>query len=206
MHWSSRAILAFGLLGLAVLAVVAVVEKLVPNEFDRALVNNALGILAAPLFFLLYRALPWLVLGLPAEQMQAPSVRRRRWLFSPWWKWCLLVAGSTMQSLHELGQIVERWTLESIARMLHTGSGPILAPPIGFPARLSPTARDLLMDCGRSGVKVLGVVLTWGALCLFWWDWRTPAPPSGHCTKCGYDLTGNVSGRCPECGELVAAQ
>lgn len=23
----------------------------------------------------------------------------------------------------------------------------------------------------------------------------------GHCQKCGYDLTGNTSGRCPECGE-----
>jgi predicted Zn-ribbon and HTH transcriptional regulator len=23
------------------------------------------------------------------------------------------------------------------------------------------------------------------------------------CQKCGYDLTGNVSGRCPECGEAV---
>ncbi len=23
------------------------------------------------------------------------------------------------------------------------------------------------------------------------------------CLKCGYDLTGNVSGRCPECGELI---
>jgi hypothetical protein len=24
--------------------------------------------------------------------------------------------------------------------------------------------------------------------------------PLGHCPACGYDLTGNVSGRCPECG------
>lgn len=24
-----------------------------------------------------------------------------------------------------------------------------------------------------------------------------------HCRKCGYDLTGNVSGRCPECGAPV---
>ena len=24
--------------------------------------------------------------------------------------------------------------------------------------------------------------------------------PPGHCRRCGYDLTGNVSGRCPECG------
>lgn len=25
----------------------------------------------------------------------------------------------------------------------------------------------------------------------------------GHCSYCGYDLTGNVSGRCPECGAEV---
>jgi hypothetical protein len=24
--------------------------------------------------------------------------------------------------------------------------------------------------------------------------------PPGHCQKCGYDLTGNESGKCPECG------
>ena len=29
---------------------------------------------------------------------------------------------------------------------------------------------------------------------------RRPVP--GHC-KCGYNLTGNISGRCPECGEHV---
>lgn len=27
----------------------------------------------------------------------------------------------------------------------------------------------------------------------------------GCCSKCGYDLTGNVSGRCPECGERIVA-
>jgi hypothetical protein len=27
----------------------------------------------------------------------------------------------------------------------------------------------------------------------------------GTCGKCGYDLTGNVSGRCPECGETMTA-
>ena len=24
---------------------------------------------------------------------------------------------------------------------------------------------------------------------------------TGHCQDCGYNLTGNVSGRCPECGK-----
>jgi len=28
-------------------------------------------------------------------------------------------------------------------------------------------------------------------------------PPDGHCQSCGYDLTGNVSGVCPECGERI---
>ncbi|MBN1512037.1 MAG: hypothetical protein JXB13_08480 [Phycisphaerae bacterium] len=28
-------------------------------------------------------------------------------------------------------------------------------------------------------------------------------PPKGHCQKCGYNLTGNVSGVCPECGHSI---
>jgi hypothetical protein len=34
-----------------------------------------------------------------------------------------------------------------------------------------------------------------------WWSGRRF--PSGHCPTCGYDLTGNVSGVCPECGTAV---
>ncbi len=30
-----------------------------------------------------------------------------------------------------------------------------------------------------------------------------PKHPAGHCQTCGYNLTGNVSGICPECGEAV---
>jgi hypothetical protein len=37
---------------------------------------------------------------------------------------------------------------------------------------------------------------------LVWLDRRRRIPP-GHCQRCGYDLTGNVSGRCSECGEKV---
>jgi len=33
------------------------------------------------------------------------------------------------------------------------------------------------------------------------WLWRTSrSSRPGHCGNCGYNLTGNVSGRCPECG------
>ena len=27
--------------------------------------------------------------------------------------------------------------------------------------------------------------------------------PPGHCRKCGYNLTGNVSGKCSECGTEI---
>lgn len=34
-----------------------------------------------------------------------------------------------------------------------------------------------------------------------WLAWRRRhCFPPGTCQNCGYDLTGNVSGRCPECG------
>lgn len=34
--------------------------------------------------------------------------------------------------------------------------------------------------------------------------WRRSRPfRVGHCSKCDYDLTGNVSGACPECGKAV---
>jgi hypothetical protein len=33
--------------------------------------------------------------------------------------------------------------------------------------------------------------------------WRDRRIPPGHCQKCGYNLTGNVSGICPECGERI---
>ena len=35
------------------------------------------------------------------------------------------------------------------------------------------------------------------------WIWSSPPRP-GHCVSCGYDLTGNKSGRCPECGTPTA--
>ena len=43
-------------------------------------------------------------------------------------------------------------------------------------------------------------VLVFGAATALLWYMDRRRVPSGHCRKCGYDLTGNVSGRCPECG------
>jgi hypothetical protein len=46
-----------------------------------------------------------------------------------------------------------------------------------------------------------------------WWLWhrrtgrwlarRDALRSQGHCPECAYDLTGNVSGTCPECGAAI---
>jgi len=41
-----------------------------------------------------------------------------------------------------------------------------------------------------------GLPLLWAAR----WLLRRRRVPGGHCQRCGYNLTGNVSGVCPECG------
>jgi hypothetical protein len=35
---------------------------------------------------------------------------------------------------------------------------------------------------------------------------RSPRYPNGHCQTCGYNLTGNVSGRCSECGSQIRVE
>ena len=40
---------------------------------------------------------------------------------------------------------------------------------------------------------------------LFWYLDRPRLKP-GHCEKCGYNLTGNISGTCPECGTPCASK
>lgn len=51
-------------------------------------------------------------------------------------------------------------------------------------------------------------LLSWTAVALGWRPWgvRPPRAASGSvraCTTCGYNLTGNESGVCPECGTAV---
>ena len=44
------------------------------------------------------------------------------------------------------------------------------------------------------------VLLAWSYVLFRWWKRRVRP---GYCVGCGYDLTGNVSGVCPECGRSV---
>jgi hypothetical protein len=44
------------------------------------------------------------------------------------------------------------------------------------------------------------------ATCISWPVRGVPRHRTGHCRQCDYDLTGDVTGRCPECGEPCGLQ
>jgi len=47
------------------------------------------------------------------------------------------------------------------------------------------------------------VLVTWGLY--LWMRNISSKHPRGHCQQCGYDLTGNTTGFCPECNTKVVA-
>jgi len=51
-------------------------------------------------------------------------------------------------------------------------------------------------------------LLVWASCSVVVWTIRRrdPRRRAGHCRSCGYDLTGNESGVCPECGTSIALQ
>ena len=48
------------------------------------------------------------------------------------------------------------------------------------------------------------VAIGWMILCDKWTERRKRRGSPGLCPSCKYNLTGNVSGTCPECGTQVA--
>ena len=71
---------------------------------------------------------------------------------------------------------------------------------IGFPPRFTVMTYRLYLPLITFPLLILIPV---GAITgMLWYLDRRRSRP-GHCEDCGYDLTGNVGGRCPECGAAV---
>ena len=79
-----------------------------------------------------------------------------------------------------------------------------LVPPAILHERARPAivGKQLMTSPAILRVPFWLVMLTAGTAGTWLW-WRDRGHPRpGHC-RCGYDLTGNVSGRCPECGVVA---
>ncbi len=61
----------------------------------------------------------------------------------------------------------------------------------------------LISDPGYVELPLWLPLLIIGHPTAFLWGRARRRPLAGHCRNCGYDLTGNVSGRCPECGLTI---
>ncbi len=83
-----------------------------------------------------------------------------------------------------------RWPLHWFGLEMHSGRG-ARRSVIGY-------SRGLAVS-----IWVPFVAIAIPTALLWWLDRRRLSP--GHCQKCGYNLTGNVSGRCPECAQPICA-
>lgn len=160
----------------------------------------------APCGFILPLWLPLLLFGVPAVVLwycDPPGIRET---IHDWAVW-----------LHPRRPKKVTWRLTTGLGLLHA-----LAAVVAVKALL--TAPDLLFPLRPGAVSSLRELRDgWIVACLVW---TTPIWAMlwarvyvrvmnsamldaflgryiGHCQKCGYDLTGNVSGVCPECGTPV---
>ncbi|MCC6359323.1 MAG: hypothetical protein IT450_11325 [Phycisphaerales bacterium] len=80
-----------------------------------------------------------------------------------------------------------------------------IAPPTGLLVLFDVAPGGSSAYYSPNSTQRIAIVPAWtpplilfGLACLLLIRWCKPAPNT--CRSCGYNLTGNVSGRCPECG------
>jgi predicted RNA-binding Zn-ribbon protein involved in translation (DUF1610 family) len=111
-----------------------------------------------------------------------------------------------------------RWTYDSITwqRRKFSYFGPPPQRPPLFPTHFAWRTRGQADDLWQGTWPVFHTVAPlWSFALVFMigagiWPLvalrRVRRRRKGRCSQCGYDLTGNVSGRCPECGSTVARE
>ncbi len=139
-------------------------------------------------------------------------IRRRRWRTAVLW------GGCTLCVLIAVTFVASAWW--QIAFQVPTSHGPAMYVVAGSVMFTTDQMLSVLVTVAQSGYGLsrwngwggefwvylevpLYAVFAAAAVptLLVWRFWPKPVKP-GHC-RCGYDLTGNVSGKCPECGEAV---
>lgn len=141
-------------------------------------------------------SLPFLSLYLAAVGAVLLNAERGRWGSAPWFPMALgLTAALAVAPLVFLlkRSSLDRSTNDWLRIVLFSVSA--LLPLVGLPFL---GRGNVLLICGLLVMSALFGYAAIGTLCH--WPGLRPPRKSNECRKCGYDLTGNTSGTCPECG------
>jgi len=86
--------------------------------------------------------------------------------------------------------------------------GTIHKLPLGFRYGKSPSDDPAAAFYFGVAIPVWCLVVLFSLLpCLWLWRWYFfPIRLPGRCRRCGYNLTGNTSGMCPECGSAIKSR
>ncbi len=124
----------------------------------------------------------------------------------------LIVVGWGVSLRWGFGRLSRTWLVGIEAGVLAVRTDDLLDDPLGWKAWLVSPGCGLEWPSVNRYPEVTGLLVRvplWMPLVLtaiptaWLWHRDRPPPPPGHCQSCGYNLTGNVSGVCPECGERV---
>jgi hypothetical protein len=128
----------------------------------------------------------------------------------------ILITGTTLCVLIAAAFVVSAWWWVDVELRTPYGTGMrVVAGEVRFPGGIGPEVvrhgYGLILwnswyFSGTSLEVPLYAVFAAVAVptLLAWRFWPKPIKP-GHC-RCGYDLTGNTSGVCPECGQRFEAK
>lgn len=176
-------------------------------------------LVAAAMAMLLSVGLIAIILELPDwwAPLVDPESNAQRAVFRVPWVFVVLFGG--MVALWIIWAVVffiywrqgDRYTqLGCMIRGLVAGS--LLEATVAVPVHVW-AARQRECYCARGTYTAFvfsGIVLLWafgpGIILLYKREWHRRAKLIRVCHKCDYDLTGNVSGVCPECGTPVEAK
>jgi hypothetical protein len=146
------------------------------------------------------------------DQLYQVSVEPTRWLPMAQSKWRkmwlvseLLREGPTIALSMLMWAVPLLVIIDAVRRtrvvghaMIASGIIVILGVQLGYQPRMA----GIYMTVSGICQIVSGAAILWWPV--HWWARRGPVEPL--CEKCGYNLTGNVSGRCPECGGFIPSR
>jgi hypothetical protein len=149
--------------------------------------------------------------------MLATRIKKRPYLFAAWLLTIFLLIAVPLSFFKHLILTYNRPIIFADGKFWIFTSPPELAVPTGYdfsllnPRRFRPAWEEwrfvFSMPQRPSEYALIiptGIPTTLLVSLSSWCFWRRLHYPIGHCQSCGYNLQGNTSGTCPECGKAIA--